>query len=316
MSIPFTFAAWHPDTVTNLGSVQQKRRLAEVSPYAARIRLGAAIRQLRATTSTSAIADRAGLDRSVVSKIEAADRRSGLDTVLRILDHLPIERNGPEYLTLQQVARDGLEAGWWQDPAFRQMGERQARTADLECGATIQEYPAGMLPGLLQTEAYARYRAEVALRRGVRFDLDATVAGRMRRQVEFFGRDGAEYDVVLEPQAIWRLPVPPAVMREQLLHLHRLAIQATKVRIHLLPVDARLGDGWVPRNPFAVYSYPGSGDLTLVAVDTVGADLVLTDSDGAGEYVQLFKELHGAALSMSGSADLIQQAADAVAAEA
>jgi hypothetical protein len=289
---------------------------ATVSPLARRIRLGAAIRDLRGATTAAAVARQAGLDRTVVSKIEAGVYRAGLDTVLKVLDALPIGDDSKEYRTLQRIARDGLARGWWAEPEYADMGERQARTADLECGATIREYQSSMLPGLLQTEAYARHRGEVALAKGVRIDLDAAARGRLRRQQQVFESPESTYDVVLEPQAIWRRPVPPAVMREQLRHLHALVTTAAGVSVRVLPVDARLGTGWVPRNPYALYTYADSGDLTLVAVDTVGSDLVLTEPSETADYEEMYANLRDGALSPEESADLIQKAADQVAADA
>jgi transcriptional regulator with XRE-family HTH domain len=292
------------------------KTFAAVSPYARRIQIGAAIRELRGKTTTAEVARLAGLERSVVTKVETGERRAGLDTILKILDVLPIRQHGRDYQALQRIAREGLEHGWWQEPEFREMGARQARTADLECGAKICEYQTGMIPGLLQTEAYARHRGMVALAKGAAFDLDATVAGRMRRQQQILGPDGSEYDVVLEPQAIWRLPVPPKVMREQLLHLHTLATTAENVRIYVLPVDDRLPDGWVPRETFARYTYAGFGDFSLVAIDGATADRVVTETAEVSEYAQMLKELRGAALPVKESAAFIQQAAEALAADA
>ncbi|MEV7267836.1 helix-turn-helix transcriptional regulator [Micromonospora aurantiaca] len=288
-----------------------------ISPLARRLRLGNALRKLRdqAGMTGSELGRAAGLDRTVVSKVENGERRP-LDTILRLLDALLPEED-ERYRALQRVARDGLARGWWTQPAFAGMGDRQARTADIECGArSIREYQTSMLPGLVQTEAYARHRGQVALDEGAEFDLSGTVAGRLRRQQQISGPDGSEYDVVLEPQAIERLPVPPAVMREQLHHLLTLATTRENISVRVLPVDARLGRGYVPRSPFSLYAYPDAEDLTLVAVDTVTADLLVTEAREAQRYAQMFDQLRDAALSQEESADLIQKAADALAAEA
>ncbi|MFC8850702.1 MULTISPECIES: Scr1 family TA system antitoxin-like transcriptional regulator [unclassified Micromonospora] len=285
-----------------------------ISPLARRLRLGNAIRELRdaAGLTGSQLAREAGLDRTAISKLENGERRP-LDTVLRILDVL-LPDGDERYRSLQRVARDGLTKGWWTGSEFVGMGERQARTADIECGTrTIREYQNSLLPGLLQTEAYARHRGQVALDDGADFDLGGTVAGRLRRQQQISGPDGSEYDVVLEPQAIERLPVPPEIMREQLLHLFTLATTKSNVRVRVLPVDARLGRGYVPRSPFALYAYPDPEDLTLVAVDTVTADLLVTETEEAQRYARLFDQLRDAALSPEDSADLIQKAAQKVA---
>ncbi|MGW3610612.1 helix-turn-helix domain-containing protein [Micromonospora sp. NPDC005163] len=288
-----------------------------ISPLARRLRLGNAIRELRDQAGLTGVelGRRAGLDRTAVSKVENGERRP-LDTILKLLDVLLAE-DDERYRGLQRVARDGLAKGWWTGPEFAGMGERQAKTADIESGArTIREYQNSLLPGLLQTEAYARHRGQVALDDGADFDLNGTVAGRLRRQQQISGPDGSDYDVVLEPQAIERQPVPPGVMREQLLHLLDLATTRENISVRVLPVDARLGRGYVPRSPFSLYAYPDAEDLTLVAVDTVTADLLVTDAREAQRYAQLFDQLRDAALSTEESADLIQKAAGALAAEA
>lgn len=291
------------------------RSLATVSPLARRIRLGAAVRRLRGDRSAAEVAKVAGVDRTVVSKVEAGDRRASLDTILRLLDALLVEP--AEARELLTVARTGTATGWWNVAPYTAMGERQAKIADLECGAQIWDYQTSMLPGLLQTEAYARYRAQFALDGGTEADVEATVRARLRRQEAVFDEDGdGTYEVVLEPQAIQRRPVPPDVMREQLLHLHQLAMKSTKVEVRILPVDARLAEGWVPRNTFAVYQYADPGDLTLVAVDTVSADLVLTAPRETADYARRFEELRAGALSVEESAALIHEAAESLAAEA
>ncbi|WDZ83997.1 helix-turn-helix domain-containing protein [Micromonospora cathayae] len=288
-----------------------------ISPLARRLRLGHAIRELREASGLTgaALGREAGLDRTAVSKVENGERRP-LDTILKLLDVL-LPESDERYLALQRVARDGLARGWWTGQEYAAMGARQARTAEIECGTrAILEYQPALLPGLLQTEAYARHRGQVALDDGADFDLGGTVAGRLRRQQQISGPDGAEYDVVLEPQAIERLPVPPTVMREQLHHLLTLATTRKNVSVRVLPVDARLGRGYVPRSPFSLYAYPDPEDLTLVAVDTVTTDLLITEALEAQRYARLFDQLRDAALSPEASADLIQKAADLLAAEA
>lgn len=288
--------------------------MAAVSPLARRLRLGAEIRRLREQHGMTGaeLGRAAGLDRTAISKVENGERRP-LPALLRILDVLVDQ--GPEYTGLLQVARDGLERGWWQQPAYARMGERQARTADLECGSiAISTYQSAMLPGLLQTEAYARHRADLAIAGGADIDLDGSTVGRLRRQHEILGPDGPTYDVVLEPQAIWRAPVPPAVMAEQLKHLLDLITTRPGLRVRVLPVDARVNTGYVPRSPFVVYRYPDPADLTLVAVDTVSTDLLVTEPAESERYAQMHQQLCAAALSEEESAGLIQQAADAMAA--
>lgn len=282
-----------------------------ISPLARRLRLGAAIRSLREEAGLTGVelAKKADVDRTAVSKVENGERKP-LDPLLRILDAL-LPETDERYRVLMRVARDGLARGWWENSTYSGMGERQTRTADLESGVySIRTYQNSMLPGLLQTESYARHRAEVAMADGAELDIEGTTAGRLRRQ-ELIA-DSAIYDVVVEPQAIRRPPVPAVVMREQLVYLLNLAARPN-VRVRVLPVDARLGGGYVPRSPFDIYTYPDPDDLTLVAVDTVSADLLVTAPAESGRYAQMFDQLRDAALDEQASAAFIQAAADEVA---
>lgn len=282
-----------------------------ISPLERRLRFGATVRSLReqAGLTGTELASKAGVERTAASRVENGERKP-LDTLLQLLDAL-LDETDDRYRMLVRVARDGVVRGWWERPDYAGMGERQARTADLECGAySIRTYQNSMLPGLLQTEAYARYRAEVALANGAQLDIEGSTAGRIRRQ-ELIA-ESVIYDVVLEPQAIRRAPVPADVMREQLRYLLDLTAREN-VRVRVLPVDARPGPGYVPRSPFSIYTYPDPEDLVLVAVDTVSADLLVTAPAESDRYARLFDQLRDAALSPEDSAALIQEAADQVA---
>nr|MDT0661702.1 helix-turn-helix transcriptional regulator [Micromonospora sp. DSM 115978] len=286
-----------------------------ISPYARRLRLGAELRALRvaAGLTGAGLADLAGVDRTHVSKVETGNVRP-MRAITKLIDAL-LPEGGDRYRSLVRVAQDGLEPGWWTSREYAGMGERQARIADLECGAlTIREFQPAMLPGLVQTRAYAQHRAEVALASGADFDPGATLRGRERRQ-QRFADPAAGYDLILEPQAVMRAPVPPLVMAEQLRHLLQLATRPN-IRIRVLPVDAPIGDSYVPRSPFALYRYPDPADPLLVTVDTVTTDLVVSDPQEAAQFEKMLIELDAVVLSDNESTVLIQQVADRRAAEA
>jgi transcriptional regulator with XRE-family HTH domain len=281
------------------------------SPYVRRLRLGAAIRDLRRDAGFTAddLGRKIGQGRIVVSRLETGARRPDVGHVLKILDALGIGEGTEQYRTLVRVARDAAERGWWESGEYTGMGERQARTADVEHGAaTIREYQVSLLPGLVQTEDFARHRAHVALEEGSTLDLEATIRGRLRRQRQITDPDGSNYELVVEEQAIRRLAVPPTVMQAQLHHLLDLTTKAN-ISVRVLPVDARLEGMRLPRSPFALYTYPDPGDPTVAVVDTVTEDLLVIDADESGRYVRLFDRLHTAALSDDDSAALIQQVA-------
>jgi len=293
---------WRPCAI--LSGVQQM-----VSPAARRLRLGVEVRALREQADLTGLdlAREAGVDRTALSRIEHGERRP-LDLILKILDKL-LPDDAVRYAELVRVARDGINRGWWERPEYAGMGERQARTADLECGIVLGRLYQNVLPpGLLQAESYARYRAEVAVREGAQLDIEGTVRGRKRRQ-EVLKDPGVRLDVILEPQAIDREYAPGKVVHEQLMHLYDVATHNSSVSIRVLPVRAKFDTGYAPRSPFEIFSYRDPGDMTLVSVDTVDADKLITSPAEAARYVQLHTQMTRAALSKTVSARMIYEAA-------
>jgi hypothetical protein len=191
------------------------------------------------------------------------------------------------------------------------MGDRQAMYANLEAGATkIREYQQTFIPGLLQIPDFVRARSEADGTLGsLGFTLDGVLAGNTGRQ-RMLRRPGApKYEVIVDELAIRRLAAPPDVVKKQLYHLATTANGDPNVALLVLPVGARIDAYNVPRCTFSIYSYADSGDPSVVAVDTVTSDLILTEPAEVSPYEQLYSRLRQAALSPSGSLGLLTGAA-------
>ncbi|GIF08384.1 helix-turn-helix domain-containing protein [Actinoplanes siamensis] len=289
------------------------------SPLVRRLRLAASLRQIRATAGADGgplkaeeLARRSGQNRVVISRLETGDRRPDVGRVMNVLEGLGLEEGSEPYRSLLRIARDAAATGWWDARMFVNMGRRMAQTANLESGAAkIREYHNSLLPGLVQTSAFARHLAEGALRDGAELDVEANLAGRARRQ-EILDPGGAEYEMILEVQAIQRITAPEPVLVEQLRHLLSLA-QKPNIKMRVLPVDARLPKGLLPRAPFSMYDYTDPGDPTVVAVDTVTTDILLTEPADVVSYALMWARLDAAALSQEASVELVKRAADALA---
>jgi hypothetical protein len=73
----------------------------------------------------------------------------------------------------------------------------------------------------------------------------------------------------------------------------------------VLPIDARIDGYIVPRSAFSVYTFNDPGDPTVVAVDTVTDDLVLTEPDAVQRYEELYGRILEASMSMHESLELL-----------
>jgi hypothetical protein len=122
--------------------------------------------------------------------------------------------------------------------------------------------------------------------------------------------DGPRYETILEEVAVRRLGVPEDVTRDQLLHLVELATGDKQFSIRILPIEARIADYYLPTAPFSIYTYPDSGDPTVVAVDTPSEDLVLDAENEVARYVGLYDRLSQAALSAKETVEFLKRAAD------
>ncbi len=284
-----------------------------ISPYVRRLRLAAELRALRAEAGLTheQLAKRIGQSRAQISRLENAHAAPDLDDIIKILD--VVEVDGERWEQIVTIAREAAERGWWESNSH-DMGARQTVYANLEAGAgTIREYQQTFLPGLLQIPEYAaaRVAADDSLV-PVRAPTDKIVAGRVGRQRMFRRPGGPTYEVVIDEVAVRRLSAPAEVVKKQLYHLAAVVNRDPKISIRVLPVDAHVTGYVVPRCTFSIYTYPDPGDPTVVAIDTVTSDLLLTEPHEVAPYDVLHSRLRNAALSVDDSLDLITEAATAL----
>lgn len=169
--------------------------------------------------------------------------------------------------------------------------------------SAMHKYLAHSVPGLLQTEAYAR---EV-LRHGQPWctvaEIDAKVSVRLGRQSMLRRRQPPLLWVVLDESVVRRPVGGPAVMREQLAHLVEAA-QAPHIEVQVLP--------------FAVGAHSAmGGSLTLLSFDNA-PDVAYLEAGHSGELVEdramvgrhsyRYDLVHARALSPEASTALIQAA--------
>jgi transcriptional regulator with XRE-family HTH domain len=281
-----------------------------ISPYVRRLRLAAELRALRthAGVTHEQLAKQIGQSRAQISRLEnghVVDQ----DDVMKILYALGVDDD--RWTQIMTIAREAGERGWWE--SNRAMGDRQALYANLEAGAeTIREFQMTFIPGLLQTPDYTRARAESDRVSGASsYNLDKAAAGRLGRQRMLRRPGGPAYEVVIDELAIRRWAAPWEIVKAQLYHIAATVNGSPKVSARILPVDVDIEGYSVPRSAFSIYTFSDPGDPTVVTVDTVTNDLVLTESDDVKRYEELYDRLRHAALPVSDSLDLIIDAAKA-----
>ncbi|MFG3699084.1 helix-turn-helix domain-containing protein [Micromonospora sp. NPDC047620] len=267
------------------------------SPVIRRARLGAELRQLRRREGLTLeqVCDRLGwASTSKLSRIELGQSRPDLADVLDLLDVYEVPP--PQREALIVIARDAATSrGWWK--ALGEMGERQRTYAELEAGAaTIVDWQPAVVPGLLQTPAYARLRIAAGRLLDPTVDVDADVRARAMRHEVLRRADPPRYTALLAEAAFEAGDTPPQVWQEQLRHLVDLA-GLPHVTIRLLPRGVAARGGAQPLTPYSCYSFPDPADPRTVMLEALTTDVRLATTADVDRYDQLTGWLLDAALS-------------------
>jgi transcriptional regulator with XRE-family HTH domain len=211
--------------------------LAGGGPAAARLRLGAQLRQLRQAADITR-EDAAAVIRSSASKITRLELgRTGIKP--RDLADL-LGRYGADpagQASMMALARTGNNRGWWREYGDAVPGWQSAHVGLEQSASMIRGYEPRFVPELLQTPEYAR-----VLLTSMAGDLDADRTERrlallLRRQQILHREDPPRVWTVIDEGALRRLVGGPAVMRVQLEHLIDIT-RLGHVNIQVLPFRA------------------------------------------------------------------------------
>jgi transcriptional regulator with XRE-family HTH domain len=244
------------------------------NPQLARKRLRISLRYWRDQRlfTQKQVAEALDWSMSKVVRIERGDVRVSL-TDLRALLALYKISDEEEISRLTGLARVARRRAWFQDypnavdPDFEDYLIYESSAVVIETFQTL------LIPGLLQTENYAR----VVMEAGGTVPTEQGVALRLMRQAILAEADGPFLRCVVDEAALHRQVGGPAVMREQLLRLKDAAGQ--RVSVGIIPFTA--GAHPSMSEPFTILTLePGQEDALFqeAATRTVttreNADLV------------------------------------------
>jgi len=212
--------------------------IAPGSPTVRRRRLAAELRGIREDKGKSGDAVAAALKWSP-SKISRYERaRTGLRPreVERLLDYYQITGSHRELLL--RLAEDATQKGWWEE-FTDSLSEDYQQFIGLEHeAASMSIWHVDVVPGLLQTEDYARHiissysRVEPIPPAMI----ERLVRVRMRRQ-QVLNHDGLQLSVVLDESVLKRRIGDDTGMYDQLRRLAREA-ERPNLTLQILPLNA------------------------------------------------------------------------------
>lgn len=207
-------------------------------PTVLRMMLGAQLRRLRESRGVTREgagweirASESKISRMELGRVGFKERDiADLLTLYGITD--PQEREA-----LLRLARDANSPGWWHQYGDVLPSWFQAYLGLEAAAALIRTYELQFVPGLLQTQEYARAVVLLGHGRALPAEIDRRVALRMRRQQVLHQKDPPQLWAVVDEAALRRPIGGPAVMRQQVTAL----IDATRlpnVRLQVVPFAA------------------------------------------------------------------------------
>ncbi|MGW3057672.1 helix-turn-helix domain-containing protein [Streptomyces goshikiensis] len=168
---------------------------------------------------------------------------------------------------------------------------------------SLSEYAPMHVPGLLQTEEYARAVLSTGLIRNPRNDVSAQVAMRMQRQKILRRRNPPALWFVLE-QSLLRRPVGgPLVMAKQLEHL---AAMADDPAVHLQIIPEAIGAHPALGGTLIMLAMPDGPNLAYLEGGSIGQ--LFDDPATVARYGLVYDHLQAHALTPSESVAIIRLA--------
>jgi len=266
--------------------------MAEHIPTVRQRRLAQALRELRreAGLTQDAVGVRMGWHTSKLFRMENArsPRVDWLD-VKELMEMYGV--GSPHREALIQLARDARMRGWW--TPYRDVFTGSYVALEDESSA-MRLYCPELVPGLLQTEDYAR-----AVIRAVRpgYDeesVERRVIARLARQKELLDRiSPLDLALVLNEAVLRRLVGGAPTMAAQLRALADAA-QRPGVMLQVLPFSA--GAHASLEGGFVLIKFPEETDPDVVYVEGIMGDLYLESVEEVRRYQSAFERIQAVAL--------------------
>jgi Domain of unknown function (DUF5753) len=168
----------------------------------------------------------------------------------------------------------------------------------------LRSFELVVVPGLLQTEAYAR--AVLSTRVGATLDeIDETVAARLARQQILERDQPPELWAILDEGALRRPAGDPAVMHGQLTHLAGMA-RRPDIVVQVVPLDAGAHQG-LNGGAFVIADFDDAA--TIAYQDTAVSGQIIEDASETDALAHTWDTLRLEALPRAASLSLIEETA-------
>ncbi|MFF3765852.1 helix-turn-helix domain-containing protein [Streptomyces sp. NPDC001922] len=276
-----------------------------VNPTVRRRRLGQELRRLRELKGMTAeeVADRLLVSQSKISRLENGRRSISqrdvrdLCGVYEVEDHRIVD-------SLMQMAKDSRQQGWWH--AFGDIPYSVYIGLETDA-ASLRVYEPQVMPGLLQTRAYAEAVITGALPEASQTDIEKRVQVRLRRQERIASEENPlRLWAVLDESTVRRMVGGRQIMRDQLDHLIELS-QLPHVTVQIMPHTMGAHPGVTGQ--YTILEFPDAADSSVVYLEGVTSDLYLEKANDVQSYSVMYEHLRAQALNVEQTRQFITDVA-------
>ncbi|MFJ6720930.1 helix-turn-helix domain-containing protein [Streptomyces sp. NPDC091259] len=265
----------------------------DINPTVIRRRLGSELRRLRQAggMTTQQVAERLLISQPKISLLENG-RRLIKPRDVRDLCRLYGVHDQRLVDDLMRLAGESGRQGWWNTYGDIPYGAY----IGLEAEATaIRTYEPLVIPGLLQTPAYAREVIAGTIPQATVEQAATRLRVRLRRQGRLgVGGDPLRLWAVLDESALRRVVGSREIMREQLEHLTHLGARP-HITVQVLPHGVGAHPG--VSGQFALLEFADATDASVVYLERFTSDLYLEKRSDVRLYSDLYAHVQARALS-------------------
>ncbi|HEX6341384.1 helix-turn-helix transcriptional regulator [Umezawaea sp.] len=265
-------------------------------------RLAGELRRLRAASGLSRedVAEATGINDSTLYRIETARTRPQKRTLLTLLKHYDTDEPQREHLVA--LSKESTEQGWLRG-FHSDLPEEYTAYISFEAEALgVSNYESLFIPGLLQTEDYARAVIRGVLPMANTQEVEDRVQARMERRGVLSKEQPLKLWAIVDEAALHRLVGGGQVMHAQLRHLLDVT-REPHITLQVIPYSTGAHAG-MPGS-FVLMDFADPMDTDLIYIDSMAGDLFLESEADISRYSTIFDNLRAVALSPDSSVELV-----------
>ena len=265
-------------------------------------RLAAELRSLRAASGLTreTVVERTGINAATLYRIEHGRVRPQTRTLRTLLDLYGADQE--QQAELLGLLRDARQRGWLH--AFQsELPEHYTTYIGFEGEAhSVWNYESLLVPGLLQTQDYARAVVRGGLPGASGDEVERRVEVRMERQGVLHNDNPLNMWSIVDEAALRRQVGGPAVMQAQLRYLMEVS-ELPNVTLQVIPFDAGAHPGMPGSFVFMQFAEAAIPDV--IYIDSMAGELFLEEEADVRRYRLTFEHLRAVAISPDASRLLV-----------